>query len=208
MEINDKTKTIIIKNLYQCGKDENLHWLGLEPNDVESKGFRIDADKQLYLLDLTIVLPIELVYVPFKNEYSGHEKVSDIVTKTWEMKFEVPFKFYFGNSLDLFGTVYTDNIYFDFKPNEVQWRKWKKQSVKYDSYSHYFIYLERDFLFSNGGYGSHMDIKATFCTDTETNLEYALIQEIQFYDVKDPDNTIKIGQIRSDIFEYEIKKME
>lgn len=211
MEINDKTKTVIIKKLYQCGKDENLHFLeNMDDYDNPNKGFRfqINDEGQTYLIDLTITLPIKLVYAPFKNAYIGHEKVSDIVTKTWEMKFEVPFKFYFGNTLHLFGNVYTDNIYFDFKPNEVQWRKWKKQSVKYDSYSHYFIYLERDFLFSNGGYGSHMDIKATFVTDPETNQEYGVIKEIQFYDVKDPDDTIKIGQIRSDIFEYEIKKME
>ena len=210
MEINDKTKTVIIKKLYQYGKDENLHYLG-DDYDDPTKGFRfrIDDDgRQSYIIDLTITLPIKLVYAPCKNGYIGHEKVSDIVTKTWEMKIEVPFKFYFGNTLHLFGIVHTDDVYFDFKPNEVQWRKWKKQTVKYDSYSHYFIYLERDFRFSKEGYGSHMDIKATFVTDTETNQEYALIKEIQFYDVKDPDDTIKIGQIRSDIFEYEIKKME
>jgi hypothetical protein len=205
-------KTVIIKELYQCKKGENLHWLDLKYEDDQSqsksKGFRIDALKQSYLIDLTITLPIEYIYTSFKNQYIEHEKVSDIVTKTWTIQFETPFKFFYGNSLDLFGTVYTDNIYFDFKPNELKWKKWKKQTVEYDTYFHYFIYLEHEFLFSNGGYGSHMDIKATFVTDSETNQEYALIHEIQFYDVKDPDNTIKIGQIRSDIFKYEIDKIK
>jgi len=206
-------KTVIIKKIYPVEIDPQSHWLDqkfywlgeTEPFYITSEE---DHSKLSYLINLKNALPIELVYGPFKNNYYGHEKISDIVTKTWILKFEIPFKFYYGNALHLFGHVYNSNIYFDFKPNEVQWRKWKKQTVEYDSYSHYFIYIERDWMFSNGGYGSHMDIKANFMIDPETNLEYAEIKEIQFYDVKDPDNTIKIGQIRCDIFKYEMEQLK
>ncbi len=206
LSFDSESKTVTIKKLYNAKKDENVYYSQpKEPFEIYQKQKEVsEYEEMAYFIDLELALPIEFIYGPFKNNYEGHEKVSDIVTKTWKIIFEVPFKFYFGNILEMFGTVYVNNnIYFDFKPTEIQWRKWKKQTVSYDSYSHYFIYLEKEFMFSNGGYGSHMDIKATFNTDIEDGKEYALINEIQFYDVKDPDNTIRISQIIPDIFKYE-----
>ncbi len=166
-----------------------------------------DYVKICHFINLQICIPIEHIIKSLHNRYEIHEKISDSVKKTYQLIFETPIKFEFGNYFTLFGEVRTENIYFHMEFTEVQWRKWKKQTVEYDDFCHYFIFIEKDFLFSNGGYGSHVDIKAKFKTNSN-GIEYAEIHEIQFYYVNDPDYTIKIGDIRKDIFEYELSKMK
>jgi hypothetical protein len=166
-----------------------------------------DYIKICHFINLQICIPTEHIIKSLNNKYEIHEKISNSVRKTYQLIFETPIKFEFDNSLTLFGEVKTNNIYFNMEFTAVQWRKWKKQTVEYDDFCHYFVFIEKEWLFSNGGYGSHMDIKAKFKTDSN-GVEYAEIIEMQLYYVDDPDYTIRIGDIRKDIFEYELSKIK
>jgi hypothetical protein len=165
----------------------------------------LKKDCTYHYIDLDNVLPFLDAYEYVTNDYKNAEPVSDIVYKTWKLIFETPIKFKYGDELNINGTVrHCSNIYFDFAPSQIQWRKWKKQTVDYDQYTHYFIFLENEFNFSNGGYGSHMEIKSLFNIEPD-GKEYAMIHEIEFYYVKDPHNNIKINDIRKDIFDFNQK---
>jgi hypothetical protein len=187
-----------------CDEIDSLPYCSYNSND--SLKYK-DYKKICHFINLQICIPIEHIIESLRNRYEIHENISDSVKKTYQLIFETPIKFEFNNYLTLFGEVRTDNIYFHMEFTEVQWRKWKKQTVEYDDFCHYFVYIEKDFLFSNGGYGSHIDIKAKFKTNSK-GIEYAEIHEIQFYHVDDPDYTIKISDIRKDIFEYELSKLK
>lgn len=196
--------------------DPNYENIKTNPNDIESLPFCCynsndsekykDYIKTCHFINLQVCVPIKTCIKSLTNNYEIHEKISDTVKKTHQLIFETPIKFKIDNYLTLFGETRTDNIYFHMEFTQVQWRKWKKQKVEYDDFCHYFVFIEKDWLFSNGGYGSHIDIKGNFHTDTN-GVEYAEIHEIQFYHVDDPDYTIKISDIRKDIFEYESKKI-
>ncbi len=195
--------------------DPNYENLKTNPDDIESLPFSCynsnnsekykDYVKLCHFINLQVCIPIETCIQSLTNNYQIHKNISNIVKKTHQLIFETPIKFKIEDYLTLYGEVRTDNIYFHMEFTQVQWRKWKKQKVEYDDFCHYFVFIEKDWLFSNGGYGTHIDIKAKFDTGAD-GIEYATIHEIQFYHVDDPDDTIKISDIRKDIFEYELSK--
>jgi hypothetical protein len=181
--------------------------------NVKNKGYYISLDEfdinkinKIHCINLEVLIPNEIAignirYMILDNDKDTYfETVSNTVKKTYKLIFDDPLKFTFGDSLYLYGIARDDKIDFKFSPTLTQWKKWKNQKVKYDNYSHYFSFLEKEYLFSNGGYGSHMEIKSKNNLDDEQIIN---IYEIQFYFVHDIDNTITISDIRKDIYEYE-----
>ena len=198
------TQTILLRESNNPTEESYRSYGIIRYNDPDNH-HNLNPNSTYYYLDLNNSIPFLESYEYVLNYYSNAEQISNLVSKTWKIIFENPIKFKFGDELHINGTVhYSNNIYFNFVPTLIQWKKWKNQTVNYDKYSHYFVYLDNKFIFSNGGYGSHMEIKSRFYTDSDDN-EYTLIEEIEFYHVKDPDNTIKINDIRRDIFDFNQK---
>jgi hypothetical protein len=196
-ELFFQNKTVIVKQIFQIQNNQDT-----DPFQNPCSVLQEKDHSQTYFINLQLILPIPFIYASYKNNYIGHEQVSDIVTKTFLVSFAQPIKLYLGNTIEFLGNVYTDNIYFTFKPTPIKWKKWKAQTVQYDSYSHYFVYIDHQYYFTHGGYGSHIDIKAKFKYDSHNNQEYAEIYEIQFYAVKDPLDTLTITQIKQHIYNY------